>query len=506
MSKRTLLFLIGLLALCVTPLTAQEAEGDVITIRQWDGFLTQSPAWERAIAEFEAANPNINIERQVQTNTGELLPLAFEGGSAPDIFSMPAADQIRAYIDSEWLFPISTMPDWEEFLATFPNPDNAIGEGVNEFEGEVYTMPFDAPFFYLQMYVNTALYEQAGLVNEAGEPELPVTWEQVVENSRAVNQATGAFGYGFSPDNWAFASPFWMCQRTNMGFGGWAGAGWNPIEGRFDFAENECTRAVIDSIITMRDEGLIPPNALSLNDEQVRVMFAEGQIAHILNGFWVIPGFEQTHPDFTEYTSTVLPLVGTETPGGGYGLGAGGGFMGINPNTENLEEVWAWYKYIYSEEFGRIWAEEKAGLSIFTPGDPTQYTTVQNRGYFETSTAFVPEPNNNRRNADVADVQITVLGPQLIDILTGIYTGQITDVDAALTDLEQRSQDALDLALSDAQANGLNVTLEDYICRDWEYGVPYPSDGRCFTGYPGAEGVSSPASTEEADATEEPGS
>jgi ABC-type glycerol-3-phosphate transport system substrate-binding protein len=475
------------IALATTPTYAQETEQ--VTIKHWDGFVTQSPALQRAISEFEAAHPNIKIDRQIQTNAGELLPLAFEGGIAPDVFTGVPLAETRTYHQAGRFKAFNSYPDWEEFLATFPQPETRVQRGTNLFGDDVVSMPFDAPFWYLQMYVNVDLYERAGLVDAQGNPQLPVSFDQVLENSRIINQQTGAFGYGFSPDNWSFAAPFQMCIRTNGGYFGWAGLGWSNVEGKFDFATNPCYRQVIDLLVTMRDEGLIPPQSLSINDEQLRVLFAEGQVAHIFGGFWVIPGFEQTHPDFTNYTSVPLPLVGTETPAGAFGTTGAGGAFYINANTAHPDEAWEWVKFLYSEEFGQIWAEEKAGLSIFTPGDPAQYTTQQNRGYFETSQTFLPQPDNRLRNPEVGEVQVTVIGPQPIDVLTGIYTGQITDIDAALADLDTRSQQALDLAISDAQTAGFNVTIEDFICRDWNPAEPYPAEGECNSGYPGAEGA-----------------
>ena len=49
----------------------------------------------------------------------------------------------------------------------------------------------------------------------------------------------------------------------------------------------------------------------------------------------------------------------------------------------------------------------------------------------------------------------------------GVLSGQISDIGAALADLDARKMQALETGLSDAQAAGVEVSMEDYLFPDW---------------------------------------
>jgi hypothetical protein len=72
------------------------------------------------------------------------------------------------------------------------------------------------------------------------------------------------------------------------------------------------------------------------------------------------------------------------------------------------------------------------------------------------------------RNPDVGKVQPKKINPELKQVVQGIYTGQITDLDQALKDLDAAKQKSLEQAIADAKTAGAKVSLEDYIFPDWD--------------------------------------
>lgn len=454
---------------------------ETITLRQLDNMETQTPAWDQAIALFQETHPNIVIEREVLNNVPEVIQFAFTGDNAPHLFVSNILDgpQITSLVDAGYVYSLDQFPDWEEFLATFPNSDLAVASGRNLYNDVVVSMKFDADLFWHQYYINLDLYEQAGLVDANGDPVLPTNWTELVANAYTIHEETGAYGFSLPGANpFLFSLYLWTCQLSSVTYGP-RGFGYDMRTGEFHGADNECVQTLITDLLRMRDDGVIPPNALSLDDEPNRAMFAEGQAAHIITGVWAISGWEQTHPDFTNYTSMPVPLVNVDAPQHYYAADAASVFMSISTVAAEdpaiLEATWEWYKFIYSEPFAQIWSETGNGLSIFTPGEPGDYATQQNAGYFATANfvATHPEPMLARRNPAIGDLQQTLIGPSEIDILLGIYSGQIEDWEAALVDLDQRYTEAFAQALADAQAAGSEVTIEDFIVRDWDPTQPY---------------------------------
>jgi ABC-type glycerol-3-phosphate transport system substrate-binding protein len=480
-SRFALLFtlFVFFLLMSVSILNAQD---DTIVIRQLDHMVVQTPAFDRAIAIFEERNPTVRIEREVISNAREVLQFAFTGDNPPHLFvsNILEAPEIRALIDQNAIYSLDEFPDWEEFLATFPAPEAAVAPGQNVYDDVVVSMKFDADLFWHQYYINLDLYEQAGIVDAEGKPIIPKTWEEIVTNSYTIHEKTGKYGISYPGANpgtfgWNF---WWTCQLSSIAYGP-RGFGYDMRTGEFRASDNECFKTMITDLLRMRDDEILPPDLLAIDDEPNRALFAEGEVAHIVTGTWSITGWEQTHPDFNNYTSIPVPLVGRETPGNLYPQNPAGLWMSISTaaaeDPELLNAVWEWYKFMYSPEFARIWAEDADGISIFLEEDPSQYADQYNAGYFGTAAFFAPnpEPQLAMRNSDVGKLEQTLIGASEADVLVGIYSGQIEDWQAALEDLDSRYTEAFETALADAQAAGANLTKEDFIVRDYVPGEAY---------------------------------
>jgi ABC-type glycerol-3-phosphate transport system substrate-binding protein len=467
---RTLL-LVLLLSLAVS-VKAQEQ----VTITYWDYWQTQGPAVDEIIRRFEEANPNINVEKTTQAGGGynELVTAAFQAGveSTPDMFILPDTSKLSTYIASGWLLPLNNFEDFEDWKnATYEDPDFAFMEGTNTVDGNTYTAKFSRDSIWIKLYVNTNLYDQAGLVNEDGTYQFPNTMEEMIENSQAIKEATGKYGVGFSgTQSWAAGWWMWQCQFSTQMWNHGPLPGFNWTNATWDTADDECAVGALESLVQLRDEDLILPDtmALAIDDEGVRARFAEDEFAHLIAGDWVIAGWQQTHPDFTGYRLTRLPLVGVEEPGGGFQYGPGGSWFAISADTQHPEETWELFKFFHSEEAGDIWASMGNGLLVNTPQPYDQYATNEAwADSYALDTQMVAGPSPSIQYPDMAQVQVTLQGPTLDDIVLGVFTGQLTDIRAALADYDARAQAAFEQGIADAQAAGLDVQKEYYILSDW---------------------------------------
>ena len=440
-------------------------------ITYWDWWVTQGPAIDAIIAAFQEQNPDITVTKTTTATTNYVqgLNAAVQSGSAPDMYAIPW-EVWTEYVSQGYLYDLNQFPDVEEFKATFPDPANNFVEGSNIINGQLYSAPFSGPSKpWLQLYVHTGLYQEAGLVDDAGNVQLPTTWAEFIENSRTIKEKTGKAGLGFSmQQSWATGWLYRICNYSGVPYDGYLG-GFDYRTGEYTFASNPCYKQVLSDLVTMRDEGLIDEGTLSLSydDEGARALFAEGGFAHLFAGEWVIPGFSQTHPDFSEYTATHVPFPG-DAPESYFGAGVGGYQFVINAETENPEAAWEFFKFLHSEEAGRIWSENGQGLMLLTPQPYDQFATNDAFKYIFSSTNLVrtyPEPTI--RKPELAQLQITLQGASPDDMIVGILSGQITDIDAALADLDARKMAALETAISDAQAAGLDVSMEDFLYPDW---------------------------------------
>ena len=179
--KRALL-ISTILLLLVVPLFAQGAkvEQGPITLKYWtheDPNRTRIE--ERYIKEFEAANPNIKIERTTQASSKiiELVQTAFAANSGPDIFNLSIEDEYQ-YIANNRVAPIDPkIAGYKDLQALRDAYMDGILDPVTV-DGKVYGLPLELTNWTI--FINKKVFRSAGLDPEE---DYPKTWEEMADVS-----------------------------------------------------------------------------------------------------------------------------------------------------------------------------------------------------------------------------------------------------------------------------------------------------------------------------------
>ncbi len=153
-----------------------EEEGS-ITITFWTHEDPNRTALEeRYIKEFEAANPDVTIERVTNSSKKmpELLLTAFAANEGPHIFNTQIEDGY-AYIANGRVAPVNLKAAGYSSTSDLKNAYvdgvlNAVTEG-----GDVYGLPLELTNW--APYVNKRVFRDAGLDPEK---DYPKTWEDIV--------------------------------------------------------------------------------------------------------------------------------------------------------------------------------------------------------------------------------------------------------------------------------------------------------------------------------------
>ncbi|MFP4322483.1 MAG: ABC transporter substrate-binding protein [Anaerolineales bacterium] len=193
MSKLRIFLMIALLVALVAgafgTVTAQDDEEVTLRLMNWSG--EQADFYEEVAAAFNEEYPNITLEVEIlgQAEYREAMPLLFQQNEAPDIFfwisqsnRVLTAAELR---DLGWLSPIQGADeDWQARW-----PEGSFVEGVNVFDGEVFSFPFNdnkiwGPGY---MFYNEALFEAAGIESP------PATWSELRDTCAQIVENTGTF-------------------------------------------------------------------------------------------------------------------------------------------------------------------------------------------------------------------------------------------------------------------------------------------------------------------------
>jgi len=181
--------LLSVVLICQVPGSiAAAGSGDPVVVEFWDPELRDDgmAAWAALIADFEAANPGIKIDRvSIPWNDeNPKLQAAAAANSMPNI-----VHAFHTY-HAGWGYQGFARPV-NDLVDEFGGPDNfASGPMLRStVDGTIYAIPFI--FYPHVIHYRKDLYEKYDL-------SIPTTWDELYENSKVINDGESADGtYGF---------------------------------------------------------------------------------------------------------------------------------------------------------------------------------------------------------------------------------------------------------------------------------------------------------------------
>lgn len=211
----------GALAGCAAGDGGDGGDGGDVTITWWHN-ATNGPlpdVWEEVAAEFEEANPGVNVEQTGYQNEElqrTLIPNALAAGDPPDLFQVWPGGELRDQVENGYLMPLDDA---------IPETIESVGATVGPWQvgGETYAIPFT--FGIEGFWYNTDLFEAAGA-------EVPTTFDELVEvvgalrESGTVPIAVGA-GSGWPAAHWWYQFALKSCSPETLA----------AAETEFDFSD-----------------------------------------------------------------------------------------------------------------------------------------------------------------------------------------------------------------------------------------------------------------------------
>src|SRR6056297_975880 len=205
MRKKSIILLVALIVLMTPALWAggaqeESAEGGqqegpvTITVTNWS--QENQDFFEAEAEKFEAEHPNIkvNFETYAQDQYQQTLPLSLKSGQAADLFWLSPEMSAMDYIAQEWIQPVGDYLS-DDFLGQFDQ--RLFQEGIMEYNGELYTLPFENRFVKLHglLFYNKTVFEMAGLDPET---DMPETFSEFREVCRRITEAGDGRFYGIA--------------------------------------------------------------------------------------------------------------------------------------------------------------------------------------------------------------------------------------------------------------------------------------------------------------------
>lgn len=341
--------LVAALTCAMLPTVDARAE-DEVTLTIWDTFIDGSlgAAQEQIVEDFQAANPNIKIERVPKelTSLGETLKAAFMSGDAPDIVYLEAGiGTVGNYVKAgyyEDLTPVYDEYGWKDSLMSacweIPSADNFIW-GVGH---EMETM---------SLYVNQDIFDELGLTQ-------PETVEELTEDMQIIKDA----GYN------VLANTLDSVWSNNMNFIGTLLYAYMTQEEIADCMNNDgswdkdSVRAAVACIKDWMDKGYFPAHP-EVDDDQEQMFFG-GDYACWVTGNWEVGNISEQ----TDFNTSIYPFPGSETcaDGGSQVNFAGGAYL-VYSGSEVKDAAYQFIDFsINNPDTAKIWSEVGGTMPPYT--------------------------------------------------------------------------------------------------------------------------------------------
>lgn len=336
--------------------TTPAKSNEPVTIRvPW----AEGEASNDLLAEFEKANPNIKLSREVLT--ADKLAAQIAANDAPDIIGINGVQQLPSYVirgvalDLTPYFKKSTIFKEDNIL---PVADVYRFDGKNVGQGPRYGFPKDWSPDYTVWY-NKKLFAAAGV--PVPDANTPMTWNQffdlakklTIKNGDAVTQY-GFVKSGNTEADMGSIMQYMLSKGIKLSTD--------------DFSKIDFTKPELKQIVNMWADVVksnVGPNSVNNLDKGVPNLdlFLNGKSAMILKGYWFnsqITSNANTKTHLDDFGMLPAPIAE-----GGNRVSPTGSATGgiINKNSKHKEEAWKVFEWFY----GGKAAEDRAKTGFGVP-------------------------------------------------------------------------------------------------------------------------------------------
>ncbi len=431
-------------------------------IRWWDHFGGLQDLHKQWSAD-QAEKLGIPVEYTYNEPSRALegLQLANQSDQLPDIYSNILGLPLPALVEAGWLHPIELSQEAVDRL-----PEGTFVEGISMLDGVIYALPAlsDRQYWACTWY-NSEIAEEIGF-------ERPVSYDDLRGALKAI-----ADDGRYAPMTLALGASSRMREQMDdlaqaAGFPGYEGL-------RFDTGEyeyhHESYVTAIELLKEISDNGWLMPGTNSFGIPDARGRWAAGNVGFFLDGPWSPGGVRALN----EAHLPRMAVSGVLTPEGEDLIitrGAPAATWFVAANTANPEAASRVVESFTQDDYQAALAEamDQPPLNLDIVGEsdviePYAWLVED----FKKRVFRAPEPQVRNVEVNKALALTTPVAPTLGDLIQGYLGGQIDDLEGELVKLSDSNSRDLDSAIERANAEGANVSREDFAFPDWKRGEDY---------------------------------
>ena len=272
MKKLLATLLAAVMVLSMTACGEKPAEDGKVDLTMWCIATEKDSnrhAYETSIAEFKAANPNINFTWEAVENQAykTKIKAAVSANEMPDIFFTWSCAFLGDFVEAGRVYCV------DDVYATYKNELPEVMMGNVKYDGKYYGVP--TTMNIVGMFANMDLLAQVGYT------EVPATYEDLIVCCDKL-VAAGIIPFGCSgKETWCVTEYLESIIEKTAG-----ATVLNEIfAGRASWDNADVVKAV-GIFQEMIDKEYFDPNGMALSNDEVKANFMAGKYAFYMNGTW----------------------------------------------------------------------------------------------------------------------------------------------------------------------------------------------------------------------------
>ncbi len=299
------------------------ADAPQTTLKLWC-IATESdanrPAYEAAIAAYEAAHPEVKIEWEAFENESyktKIKSTMSDPETLPDIFFTWAGAFLGDFVDMGTVYCLNdAYKPYAEELPEVMLQNASYGDN-----GDHYAVP-------LTMNIVT-LFANMDLLKQAGWDAVPATYDELIECCDDL-VAAGIIPFGCSgSETWCVTEYLEPIIEKTIGY-----EKLNAIfAGKESWNDPDIAKAV-DIFQEMINKGYFDPDGLSLGNDQVKANFIAGKYAFYQNGSWNCGEVNDAEGNFQV---ALFPVIDGDKATYGQVIGGPSDSLAVSATSKNVE-------------------------------------------------------------------------------------------------------------------------------------------------------------------------
>ena len=227
----------------------------------------------------------------------------------------------------------------------------------------------------------------------------------------------------------------------------------------------------IEFLLKFKEQGSLYPASISIDARNARARWAAGNIGMFLDGPWNIGSLVNSYPEAVPFTDVAwVPVPDTSSPGRTYANPAGGAFW-LTGQGKHPKEAAQFFVGLTSDAFYMDLAlgQDQPPLDMSTVAKADVHESyVKVNDFYTKYVRFQPVPQIRNPNVDAVTTEMRDIHPNMGEIIQGVFSGAITDLQAALNEYNDAMTAERDRAIKAVQAKGIEVSRNDWVFSNWD--------------------------------------